>query len=69
MALFEVTAFDEGGVIGRGLHERFIIDTGKFMAKAQGRRGRRHGASTSPLSEAAEPGRVGRDLRTGGKAS
>ena len=33
---FEVTAFDDGGVIGRGRHERFIIDNEKFMAKAQG---------------------------------
>ena len=32
--VFEVTAFDDGGVIGRGRHERFIIDNEKFMAKA-----------------------------------
>jgi predicted thioesterase len=31
--VFEVVARDEGGEIGRGTHERFVIDTEKFMAK------------------------------------
>ncbi|WP_028579864.1 thioesterase family protein [Desulfogranum japonicum] len=31
--VFEVEAEDEAGVIGRGHHERFIIDTDQFMAK------------------------------------
>ena len=34
--VFEVTAFDDGGVIGRGRHERFIIDNEKFMTKVAG---------------------------------
>ena len=32
--VFKVKAFDECGPIGEGLHERFIIDTAKFAAKA-----------------------------------
>jgi predicted thioesterase len=31
--VFEVMAGDEKGEIGRGRHERFIIDTKKFMEK------------------------------------
>ncbi len=31
--VFAVVARDEKGEIGRGTHERFIIDTEKFMAK------------------------------------
>ncbi|MDR2550856.1 MAG: thioesterase family protein [Desulfobulbus sp.] len=31
--VFELVAHDEKGEIGRGRHERFIIDTGKFMEK------------------------------------
>jgi predicted thioesterase len=31
--VFEVQARDEQGEIGRGRHERFIIDTKKFMQK------------------------------------
>lgn len=31
--VFEVVARDEEGEIGKGLHERFIINTEKFMAK------------------------------------
>lgn len=31
--VFEVIARDEEGEIGRGMHERFIINTEKFMAK------------------------------------
>ncbi len=33
--VFEVTAYDEAGKIGEGEHERFIIDTEKFLKKAQ----------------------------------
>ena len=32
--VFKVNAFDECGPIGEGSHERFIIDTAKFAAKA-----------------------------------
>ena len=32
--IFEVAAFDERGEIGRGLHERFIVDRKKFQLKA-----------------------------------
>ncbi len=31
--VFEVEAHDEEGLIGKGTHERFIIDKAKFMAK------------------------------------
>lgn len=31
---FKVAAFDERGLIGEGLHERFIIDMQKFQSKA-----------------------------------
>ncbi|MBV5317498.1 MAG: thioesterase family protein [Desulfobulbaceae bacterium] len=31
--VFELVAVDEKGEIGRGRHERFIIDTRKFMEK------------------------------------
>ena len=30
---FKVSAYDERGLIGEGLHERFIIDSKKFQAK------------------------------------
>lgn len=30
---FEIVAEDEEGVIGKGTHSRFIIDTAKFMSK------------------------------------
>ena len=30
---FEVVATDEEGLIGKGTHSRFVIDTEKFMAK------------------------------------
>ena len=30
---FSVTAYDESGVIGKGTHERFIINIEKFMNK------------------------------------
>ena len=32
--IFEVAAFDERGEIGRGSHERFIVDRKKFQTKA-----------------------------------
>ena len=32
--IFEVAAFDERGEIGRGSHERFIVDRKKFQDKA-----------------------------------
>ena len=31
--VFDVLAYDEKGEIGRGRHERFVIDTKKFMEK------------------------------------
>ena len=34
---FEVTAFDEAGESGHGIHERFIIKPERFLAKAQGK--------------------------------
>jgi predicted thioesterase len=37
--LFKVEAFDETGKIGEGTHGRFIVDKGKFLQKAAGRRG------------------------------
>lgn len=36
--VFEVKAYDRVGVIGEGMHERFIIDNEKFMAKAGAKR-------------------------------
>ena len=30
-----VTAWDEAGLIGKGRHERFLIDAAKFIAKAE----------------------------------
>ncbi len=35
--LFRVKAYDECGLIGEGTHERFVIDTAKFQAKAEGK--------------------------------
>lgn len=32
--VFDVTAYDERGLIGQGRHERFIIKKDKFLAKA-----------------------------------
>lgn len=32
--VFSVKAFDEHGLIGEGVHERFIIDNNKFFEKA-----------------------------------
>ena len=34
---FELTASDKRGEIGRGTHERFIVDAEKFMEKVRGR--------------------------------
>jgi predicted thioesterase len=31
--VFHVKAYDECGLIGEGTHERFVIDTAKFMEK------------------------------------
>lgn len=31
--VFKVAAYDERGLIGEGIHERFIIDNAKFQAK------------------------------------
>ena len=31
--VFKVKAYDECGIIGEGIHERFVIDTAKFMEK------------------------------------
>ncbi len=35
---FSVEAFDETGIIGRGTHERFIINCEKFMQKAMAKK-------------------------------
>lgn len=35
---FEVTAFDNAGMIGKGEHTRFVVYTEKFMAKAEERK-------------------------------
>ena len=34
---FAFTAFDEAGKIAEGVHERFIVDNARFLAKANGR--------------------------------
>jgi fluoroacetyl-CoA thioesterase len=31
--VYEVKAFDDHGLIGEGIHERFVVDCAKFMAK------------------------------------
>lgn len=36
--VFEVTARDAKGVVGEGRHERFVIQNGKFQAKADAKR-------------------------------
>lgn len=33
--VFRVTAWDDAGPIGEGMHERFIINIGKFMMRAE----------------------------------
>lgn len=35
--VFRVTARDDAGVVGEGTHERFVIDTERFQAKALAR--------------------------------
>ena len=37
---FAVSAFYEGGKIGGGTHERFVIQTDKFLARAQAKLGK-----------------------------
>ena len=37
---FAVTAYDDGGVIGKGVHGRFLIDNARFLAKAEKKAGR-----------------------------
>ena len=37
---FAVTAYDDGGVIGKGVHGRFLIDNARFLAKAEKHAGR-----------------------------
>ncbi len=34
---FSAVVFDESGKIGEGVHERFIVDSERFLAKADGR--------------------------------
>ena len=36
--VFEVKSYDETGIIGEGIHERFLIDNEKFQAKAEGKK-------------------------------
>ena len=36
---FSVAAYDEGGPIGKGVHERFVIQNDRFLAKAQSKKG------------------------------
>ena len=36
--VFKVTAYDDEGLIGEGVHERFIINTKKFMARAEAKK-------------------------------
>ncbi len=35
--VFEITASDERQLIGKGTHERFIVNSEKFTAKADGK--------------------------------
>lgn len=35
---FAVKVYDEAGLVGEGVHERFVVDREKFMAKAQAKR-------------------------------
>ncbi len=35
---FEVKAYDASGLIGEGTHERFVIENGRFMDRAEGKR-------------------------------
>ncbi len=36
--VFMVRAYDEAGLVGEGIHERFIVKNDKFQAKAEGKR-------------------------------
>ena len=36
--IYTVTAFDEAGPIGKGEHQRFIIQADRFLAKAQAKK-------------------------------
>lgn len=36
--VFEVSASDEAGLIGEGIHERFIVDNAKFQSRADAKR-------------------------------
>lgn len=36
--VFKVTAFDKCGVIGTAIHERMIVDSARFMEKAQSKK-------------------------------
>lgn len=36
--VFKVSAYDSAGLIGEGMHERFIIDSDKFVAKAEAKK-------------------------------
>jgi predicted thioesterase len=36
--VLKVTAWDETGVIGRGTHERFLINAEKFLAKTEAKK-------------------------------
>ena len=37
--IFSVAAYDEKGQVGHGVHHRFIVDSERFMQKAQGKLG------------------------------
>ncbi|MCD8333099.1 MAG: thioesterase family protein [Clostridiales bacterium] len=39
--VFSVKAYDDAELIGEGIHERFIINNDKFMAKAQAKAAKR----------------------------
>ena len=36
--VFNVAAYDDAGLIGEGTHERFIIDTDRFMSTAEAKK-------------------------------
>ena len=36
--VFKVAAYDDAGLIGEGTHERFIIDTDRFMSAAEAKK-------------------------------
>ena len=37
--VFQVSAYDEAGLIGEGTHQRAIVDKARFEAKAQAKKG------------------------------